>query len=100
MRKVFQQFDLGIDQLGQRGLVVHGRLERLERLESEHLRSSSEKREDNAAFIGESAQHNLRVEVVPAAHMKSKGNGRLDVPDHLPSASRAIRHRNRLRPSV
>lgn len=30
VREVFQQFDLGIDQLGQHGLVVHSRLERLE----------------------------------------------------------------------
>jgi hypothetical protein len=30
VREVFQQFDFGIDQLGQRDLVVHSRLERLE----------------------------------------------------------------------
>jgi hypothetical protein len=34
MREVLQQFDLGIDRLGQHGLVVHSRLERLE---SEYL---------------------------------------------------------------
>jgi hypothetical protein len=30
MREVLQQFDLGIDQLGQHSLVVYSRLERLE----------------------------------------------------------------------
>ena len=70
VREVFQQLDLGIDQLGQRGLVVHGRLERLE---SEHLRSSSEKREDEEAFIDNTAQHELENGSGPCSPYEVEG---------------------------
>lgn len=48
VREVFQQFDLGIDQLGQHDLVGHSRLERFE---SERLWPPSRWRKGAEAYV-------------------------------------------------
>ena len=55
VREVLQQFDLGIDQLGQHGLVGHSRFERLEseRLWPPSRWRPSRQRKDEETYVSD-----------------------------------------------